>query len=53
MVALIGPDANQFVLMDKDGNFSNRMGWRDRLGVLFKDGLMIRDFADHRLNKEL
>ncbi|MFW7378697.1 MAG: cytochrome P450 [Oligoflexus sp.] len=53
VVALIGPDANQLVLLDRRSNFSSKMGWNDRLGRLFTDGLMLRDFSDHRLHKRI
>jgi cytochrome P450 len=53
IVGLIGPDANQLVLLDRSNNFSSKMGWRDRLGILFNNGLMLRDFSDHRMHKQI
>lgn len=53
MVHLIGPDANQFVLADRDGNFSAYKGWMPVLGELFPRGLMLRDGADHRSHRRI
>lgn len=53
IVGLIGPDANQLLLLDRSNNFSSKMGWRDRLGLLFTNGLMLRDFSDHRMHKQI
>lgn len=53
IVGLIGPDANQLLLLDRANNFSSTMGWKDRLGMLFTNGLMLRDFADHRMHKQI
>lgn len=50
---LIGPDANQFVLADRDGNFSAYKGWMPVLGELFPRGLMLRDGADHRSHRRI
>jgi cytochrome P450 len=47
-VHLLGPDANRFVLADRDRNFSADGGWQPLLGRLFPRGLMLRDGADHR-----
>ena len=53
VAALVGPEANQLVLLDRSRNFSSKMGWNDRIGQLFTDGLMLRDFSDHRLHKRI
>ncbi len=53
IVGIIGPDANQLLLLDRANNFSSKMGWRDRLGLLFNNGLMLRDFADHKMHKQI
>lgn len=52
-VNLLGPDANQFVLADRDGNFSAYRGWHPILGDLFPRGLMLRDGADHRSHRRI
>lgn len=50
---LLGPDANQFVLADRGGNFSAYKGWEPILGQLFPRGLMLRDGADHRAHRRI
>jgi cytochrome P450 len=52
-VALLGPEANEFVLMDRDRNFSSAGGWNPLLGRLFPNGLMLRDFDDHRAHRRI
>lgn len=52
-VTLLGPDANEFVLMDRDRNFSSKMGWDPILDRLFPNGLMLRDFDDHKAHRRI
>lgn len=52
-VSLLGPDALEYVLMDKEHNFSSRLGWSHMLRRLFSDGLMLRDFDDHRAHRRI
>jgi len=52
-VNLVGPDANQLLLQDRDKIFSSRMGWDSALGLLFPRGLMLRDFDDHRFHRRI
>lgn len=52
-VTLLGPDANEFVLMDRERNFSSKGGWNPILGRLFPNGLMLRDFDDHRAHRRI
>jgi len=52
-VSLLGPDANELVLMDRDKNFSSRWGWHAVLDRLFRNGLMLRDFEDHRAHRRI
>ena len=53
MIQLFGPDANQLVLQDRDQAFSSRHGWEFFIGPFFRDGLMLRDFSDHRFHRRL
>lgn len=53
VVTLLGPDANQFVLQDKDQCLSSESGWDFYIGAFFKRGLMLRDFDDHRTHRRL
>jgi cytochrome P450 len=50
-IALIGADANELVLFDRDKNFSNEQGWGPVLDKLFPRGLMLMDFDHHRADR--
>ncbi|MEQ9642202.1 MAG: cytochrome P450 [Alphaproteobacteria bacterium] len=52
-VSLAGPDALEYVLMDRDKNFSSELGWKSTLSQLFPRGLMLRDFDDHRKHRRI
>jgi cytochrome P450 len=52
-VSMLGPDALEMVLMDREKNFSSRAGWHHMLSRLFSDGLMLRDFDDHRAHRKV
>ena len=52
-LSLISADANEFVLLDRAGNFSAYRGWEPTLGQLFPRGLMLRDGDDHRYQRRL
>ncbi len=47
------PDGVKTVLMDRDRNFSNRLGWQHAIGELFANGLMLRDFEEHRSHRRI
>jgi cytochrome P450 len=51
-VAMLGPDANELVLFDRDRNFSSSHGWGYLLNRLFPRGLMLMDFDEHRLHRK-
>ncbi|MBM3553480.1 MAG: cytochrome P450 [Alphaproteobacteria bacterium] len=50
-VSLLGPDANEFVLLDQGKFFSSEHGWDRVFGLLFPRGLMMRDFDEHRVHR--
>jgi cytochrome P450 len=50
-VNLIGADANELVLFDRDKLFSNEQGWGPVLNLLFPRGLMLMDFDAHRVDR--
>jgi cytochrome P450 len=52
-VHLIGPDANELVLFDKDKIFSSEQGWGTTLNQLFPGGLMLIDFEKHRAHRKI
>ncbi|WP_419807853.1 cytochrome P450 [Sphingomonas sp.] len=47
-VMMLGADANELVLMDRDRLFSSEQGWGPLLNLLFPRGLMLMDFDHHR-----
>src|SRR4051812_50180385 len=51
-VTLLGPDANELVLFDRDRLFSSEQGWGPLLNLLFPRGLMLMDFDKHRADRK-
>ncbi len=52
-VSMIGPDANELVLFDRDRVFSSEQGWGPLLNLLFPRGLMLMDFDRHRADRKV
>jgi cytochrome P450 len=52
-VQLVGPEANEFVLGDREGNFSAFGGWQPVFGRHFDGGLLLRDGVDHQWHRKL
>ena len=50
-VALIGAEANELLLFNKDKIFSSEQGWGPVLDQLFPRGLMLIDFDHHRIDR--
>ena len=50
-VTLIGPEANELLLFDRDKLFSSEQGWGPALDQLFPRGLMLIDFEAHRVDR--
>ena len=50
-VSLMGADANELVLFDRDKLFSSEQGWGPILDLLFPRGLMLLDFDHHRIDR--
>ena len=50
-ISLLGPEANEFMLLDQTKLFSSTNGWETILGRLFPRGLMLLDFEEHRLHR--
>jgi cytochrome P450 len=50
-VALIGADANELLLFDREKIFSSTQGWGPILDKLFPRGLMLLDFDHHRADR--
>ena len=50
-VTLLGPEGNEFVLLDNEKLFSSAHGWALFFGRLFPRGLQMLDFEEHRLHR--
>jgi cytochrome P450 len=51
-VQMMGPDANELVMFDRDKIFSSEQGWGPVLNLLFPRGLMLMDFEQHRVHRK-
>lgn len=51
-VSMIGPEANELVMFNKDKNFSSSLGWNPVLDQVFPKGLMLMDFEEHRVHRK-
>lgn len=52
-VHLMSPQGNEFILLDRDNNFSSKLAWNQSLKHLFPNGLMLRDAEEHRHHRRL
>lgn len=52
-VSLLGPDANQIVLGDTEQLFSSSLAWNPVLDRVFPNGLMLKDFGEHRYHRRI
>ncbi|ALF53279.1 cytochrome P450 [Nostoc piscinale CENA21] len=52
-VAMIGPDAVEFVLSSHIENFSWREGWPENFKILLGESLFVQDGEEHRRNRRL
>ena len=50
-VLLLHPDYVQRVLMDREKNFSIKMGWESVMADFFQGGLVMRDYDEHRVHR--
>jgi cytochrome P450 len=53
LVNLFGPDANRFVLLDRDQLFSSRKPWMMIMGRIFPNGLLLRDGEEHKQHRKI
>ncbi len=51
-VAMLGADANELLLFNKDKVFSSEQGWGPILNNLFPRGLMLMDGDKHRMDRK-
>ena len=52
-VTLLGPEANQFVLHDREGNFSSRGGWTYWIDAVFPGAIMAMDDPAHKHHRRI
>jgi cytochrome P450 len=52
-VTMVGPEANELVLLDTQKIFSSALGWGSVLDLLFPRGLMLLDFDEHRVHRRV
>jgi cytochrome P450 len=50
-VLLLHPDYAERVLMDREKNFSTKMGWQTVMADFFQGGLVMRDYDEHRMHR--
>ena len=53
MVQVIGPTGLETVLINRDGAFSNQLGWDPLIGPFFDRGVMLMDFEEHRHHRRI
>ena len=52
-LTLLGPEANQFVLHDREGNFSSRGGWYYWIDAVFPGAIMAMDDPAHKHHRRI
>ncbi len=50
-IVMVGAEANELILFDRDKLFSSEQGWGPVLNLLFPRGLMLLDFDHHRMDR--
>jgi cytochrome P450 len=53
LVVVLGPDAIETVLQNRDKAFSNEEGWGYFIGPFFERGVMLMDFEEHRSHRKI
>ncbi|MFT4712595.1 MAG: cytochrome P450 [Candidatus Azotimanducaceae bacterium] len=49
---MVGPEANELLLIDREHNFSSRWGW-EIVHPFFGQNILVRDFEDHHVHRKL
>jgi cytochrome P450 len=52
-VTLCHPDAAKLTTLDTEKNFSALKGYENNLARLFPNGLLLRDFSDHKMHRRI
>ncbi|HYM36474.1 MAG TPA: cytochrome P450, partial [Steroidobacteraceae bacterium] len=53
VVSMVGPDALELVLKNRDGAFSNAQGWAYFIGRVFPGAIMAMDGDEHRYQRRI
>ena len=53
VISLMGPDAAQYVLQDREDRFSSAEGWSFFVGKLFEGAIMAMDDPQHRIERRI
>jgi cytochrome P450 len=53
IINMLGPDALELVLKNRDGNFSSKLGWDFFIGQVFPGAIMAMDGDDHRYQRRI
>ena len=52
-IVLLGPDANDAILKDTEKCFSSALAWNTSLDKIFPNGLMLKDFEEHKYHRRI
>ena len=52
-VIALGPDLIQQIMLDKERNFSSKMGFMDRVSTFFSGSLIMEDFEHHKHQRRI
>jgi cytochrome P450 len=52
-IVMLGPQANEAVLKDPGKCFSNALAWNPTLDKIFPNGLMLKDFEEHKYHRKI
>ena len=53
VLTFLTPEATKEVFLDRNNIFSSKKGWEFSLGKTFENGVMLRDFEDHKYHRSL
>src|SRR5277367_3444776 len=53
IISMLGPDALEFVLKNRDGAFSSARGWFPFIGKVFPGAIMAMDGDEHRYQRRI
>lgn len=53
MISMLGPDALELVLKNRDGAFSSKRGWEPFIGKVFPGAIMAMDGDEHRYQRRI